>query len=317
MTQAEDMQLTRPPALKPGDAISVVAPASSPRREACDRALAALEDAGYKPKIYRDFCQPHGYLAGVDAARIEELEQAFRDPDTSAVLAVRGGYGVGRILDRIDFGLLTERPKIVCGYSDITALHSAIQRRCGMISFHGPNLMAGLGDPDEESTAEREATLALLTGSRGVGDDLLAGGTKHVALVGGAAEGRLVGGNLAVMMSLLGTPDEPDLDGAILLLEDTGEVPYRVDRLLTQLRAGGQLGQIAGAVLGYFSNAETKRGPSVDEVLSEFFEPLGVPVLAGAPVGHEHPNLPMPLGARVRLEADRGQLLLGEPVVSS
>lgn len=311
------MQLTRPPALKPGDAISVVAPASSPRREACDRALEALGNAGYTPKVYRDFCQPHGYLAGADAARIEELEQAFRDPDTSAVLAVRGGYGVGRILDRVDFGLLTECPKIVCGYSDITALHTAIQRRCGMVSFHGPNLMTGLGDTSSDTDAERRATIELLSGQRGAGADLLAGAGAPATLCGGVVSGRLVGGNLAVMMSLMGTPDEPDFAGAILLLEDTGEVPYRVDRLLNQLRMGGHLGRVAGAVLGYFSNAESRRGPSVDEVLREFFEPLGVPVVTGAPVGHEHPNLPMPLGVRVRLDADRGRLELSEPVVSS
>ena len=186
-----------------------------------------------------------------------------------------------------------------------------------MISFHGPNLMAGLGDTDERSAAEREATLALLTGARGEGDDLLAGKVEPKTLVGGVAEGRLVGGNLAVLMSLLGTPDEPDLEGAILLLEDTGEVPYRVDRLLTQLRAGGHLGRIAGAVLGYFSNAEASRGPSVEEVLGEFFQPLGVPAITGAPVGHEHPNLPMPLGVRVRLDADERRLLLNEPAVST
>ncbi|QDT68632.1 putative murein peptide carboxypeptidase [Planctomycetes bacterium MalM25] len=310
------MQLTRPPALKPGDAISVVAPASSPRREACDRALEALARAGYTPKVYRDFCQPHGYLAGVDAERVDELEQAFRDPDTSAVLAVRGGYGVGRILDRIDFGLLTERPKIVCGYSDITALHAAIQRRCGMISFHGPNLMSGLGDTDDDTQAERDAALDLFTGRRGEGADLLSGAATPATLTGGVAEGRLVGGNLAVMMSLLGTPDQPDFYGAILLLEDTGEVPYRVDRLLNQLRMSGLLQRIAGAVLGYFSNAESRRGPSVDEVLGEFFEPLGVPVITGAPIGHEHPNLTAPLGARVRLDADGSRLLLDEAVVS-
>jgi muramoyltetrapeptide carboxypeptidase len=314
MSDATRKQLAIPPALKPGDAISIVAPASSPKRDRFEAAMANLAAIGYRPKTYRDFCTPHGYLSGTDEERIAELEAALRDPETTMVLAVRGGYGCGRIVDRVDFSLLTTWPKIVCGYSDLTALHAAIQRRCGLVSFHGPNLVAGLGAGEEESAVETDAAMAMFSGRNEF--DLLAPfryntRTQHA----GAAQGHLVGGNLAVLLSLLGTSDEPDFDGAILVIEDTGEAPYRVDRLLTQLRTSGQLAKIAGAVLGYFSDYDKDDRPTADEVLEEFFGPLGVPVIAGAPFGHEHPNLPLPMGATVRLDADAPSLELLQPVV--
>lgn len=314
MSDSKAQPLAIPPALQPGDAISIVAPASSPKRDRFEAAMANLTARGYRPKVYRDFCTPHGFLSGTDDERVAELEAAFRDPETTMVLAVRGGYGCGRIVDRVDFSLLTARPKIVCGYSDLTALHAAIQRRCGLVSFHGPNLVAGLGAGDEENAIETAASLKMFGGRNAF--DLLAPfryntRTQHA----GVAEGHLVGGNLAVLLGLLGTPDEPDFDDAILVIEDTGEAPYRVDRLLTQLRTSGRLTKIAGAVLGYFSDYDKSDRPTADEVLAEHFEPLGVPVVAGAPFGHEHPNLPLPMGATVRLDADAPSLELLQPVV--
>ncbi len=316
MSDTQRKPLAIPPALRPGDAISIVAPASSPQRDRFEAAMANLTARGYRPKTYRDFCTPHGFLSGTDDERITELEAAFRDPETTMVLAVRGGYGCGRILDRVDFGLLAARPKIVCGYSDLTALHAAIQRRCGLVSFHGPNLVAGLGAGGEEQGAETEASFAMFSGQNL--RDIAAPARYNVRMISiGVAEGEMIGGNLAVLMGLLGTPDEPDFDGAVLLIEDTGEEPYRVDRMLTQLRTSGRLGQIAGAVLGYFSDYDKESRPTVDEVLAEFFGPLGVPVIAGAPFGHEHPNLPLPMGAIVRLDADAPGLELLQPVVLS
>lgn len=314
MSDVKRTPLAIPPALKPGDAISIVAPASSPKRDRFEAAMANLAAMGYRPKTYRDFCTPHGYLSGTDDERVAELEAAFRDPETTMVLAVRGGYGCGRIVDRVDFSLLASRPKIVCGYSDLTALHAAIQRRCGLVSFHGPNLVAGLGAGEEENAAETASSFAMF---RGVSVSQLTGSFQSgiKTLSPGVATGHLIGGNLAVLMGLLSTQDEPDFDRAILMIEDTGEAPYRVDRLLTQLRTSGRLGKIAGAVLGYFSDYDKDDRPAADEVLAEFFGPLGVPVIAGAPFGHEHPNLPLPMGATVRLDADLPSLELLQPVV--
>ena len=310
----ESDQLSVPPALKPGDAVSVVAPASSPDRAVCEAALAGLESYGYRPKTYRDLCTPVGYLSGADEQRSGELQQAIDDPETAMILAVRGGNGVGRILDQVDLSPLIERPKIVCGYSDITALHMAIQQRCRLVSFHGPNLVSGLGDTTEATSSEREAFHRLVSGELKPGDSLCPDTARLRTVRGGVAEGHLIGGNFATVNSILRTPAEPSFDGAVLFVEDIGEHPYRIDRLLVQLRLGGLLQQLAGVVVGYFTDC-VDEGPTVEEVLFEFFEPLGVPVLAGFPAGHEHPNLPLPLGARVRLDADQRDLLLAQRVV--
>lgn len=300
-----------PPAIAPGDGISIVAPASPPERRALDDGVRYLVSLGYKPKLYRDVCDHAGYLAGNDEERIAELHEAFADPDTKMVLAARGGYGVGRLLDRIDFAALHGRPKIVCGYSDITALHSAILRKAGVFTFHGPNLVGGLGSDSPDTKFERDAAWRLFTGEAGA-DALLVPRGDSQTLSGGTAVGTLVGGNLALLLSIYGTPYSQEFGGGVLVLEDTRESLYRLDRLLTQLRLAGVLDQIAGAVLGYFTGA----GEGLDALLDEFFAPLDVPVLKSAAVGHEHPNYPLPLGARVSLDADAGELRLAEPVVA-
>ncbi|MEO1497144.1 MAG: LD-carboxypeptidase [Planctomycetota bacterium] len=305
-----------PPPLRPGDGVSLVAPASSPSAKEFQRAVETLADAGYRPKTYRDVCDAHGYLAGTDDERVADLEAAFADPETRLVLAVRGGYGVARILDRVDFGLLSANPKLVCGYSDLTALHAAVVSRCGLPAIHGPNLMAGIGDTSDAATHERRQWTRLASGELSTGGALLpaelASTTRTVTP--GAATGPLVGGNLAVLVSLLATRDQPSFDGAILLLEDTGEAPYRIDRLLTQMRVSGLLGRLAGVVLGYFTDADP---PSeVDRLIDEFFAPLGVPVLARFPSGHEHPNLPLPIGARVELDATERRITLRQAIVA-
>ncbi len=316
VSSLDHQPLAVPPALKPGDGISIVAPASSPKRGKLEAALATLAGLGYRPKVYRDLCDPQRYLSGSDADRVAELEKAFRDSKTKMVLAARGGYGCGRIVDRVDFELLKQRPKIVCGYSDLTALHAAIQRRCGLVSFHGPNLVDGLGNGSQETAHELSATISLLSGKAGVGSVIAGRSQTATPLVGGLAEGPLVGGNLAVLTSLLGTPEEPDFHDAILVLEDTHEPPYRIDRLLTQLRQSGRLGHLTGIALGYFSDTGEEDPGALHEVFRDLFVPLGIPVLEGLPVGHLHPNYPLPLGARVRLDAEAGTIKLAEPVVA-
>ncbi|TWT48824.1 S66 peptidase family protein [Botrimarina hoheduenensis] len=308
----------RLPALRPGDTVSLVAPASPPQPAAFTNAVAALERLGYPSKCYRDVCASAGYLAGDDASRIAELHAAFDDPDTKLVLAVRGGYGVGRLLDRIEFKRLVRRPKFVVGYSDITALHAAIQRQTGLVSLHGPNLVGGLGDDSAASLPERDQWLALVSGKLATGADLCpsSAAANLRTVTPGVAQGRLIGGNLAVLNALIGTPFQPDFEAAILLLEDTGETPYRIDRLLTQLRTAGLLAQLAGVLVGAFSDtgAETSAG-AVEALLDEFLTPLGVPVLAGLPIGHEHPNLPLPLGGLVEIDASNRRFLLAQDLI--
>lgn len=310
--------LTPPPALRLGDAVSLVAPASGPDPTVYSAAVQELRSWGYEPRTYRDITRCERYLAGPDDDRAAELNEAFADPETKAVIAVRGGYGVMRILDRVDFDRLSARPKIVCGYSDITALHAAVQTRCGMVSFHGPNLIAGLGDASTEAAAEREAFYRLAAGDDRVGSVLGPRSAEMAQTIQpGVARGRLVGGNVALVAALVGTEWMPETAGAILLLEDIGEPPYRVDRLLAQLRLAGVLDSLAGVVCGYFTDCVAENGPRVEEVLRGYLEPLGVPVVLGFPAGHEHPNPPLPLGAEVELDADACMLTLLSPAVAT
>lgn len=317
-------ELRSPPTLRPGDGISVVMPASAPDPEAFAKAIEHLVKQGYQVKTYRDFQgdnlgNSHSYLAGNDSDRADELNSAFADNETQLVLAARGGYGVARMLDLVDFSLLANNPKTVCGYSDITAMHAAIQKKCGLVSILGPNLIDGLGSDSSEVNQERKATIELLGGLE-AGSSLIGSHSadKFKPISRGKASGRLVGGNLAVLISLLGTQYEPDWNDAILFLEEISESPYRIDRMLTHLRQAGVLDQVAGIILGYFTDCQAcKADAELTNLLQEMFSDCGVPVLAGFPSGHEHPNYPLPMGAKVGIDTDSrkvticGELFVG------
>jgi muramoyltetrapeptide carboxypeptidase len=228
--------------------------------------------------------------------RLEELQSAVDDPELDAIMAARGGYGATRLLDALDLRSLKARPKLLIGFSDITALH-AVWSRAGLGSIHGPMAAAVGRVGDAELARVIEAIegryVRELTGLR--------------AIAPGRACGPLAGGNLAVLCALLGTPYMPDLSGAVLLLEDVGERPYRVDRMLTSLRQSGALRDVAGILLGAFTHAEPgSDGMTIDDVLVDRLASLGVPVLAGAPIGHIDRNEPVPLGALIELDSAAG-----------
>jgi muramoyltetrapeptide carboxypeptidase len=275
--------------------VRVVAP-SSPFNEAdLQRGLALLSsryEVSHNPSLF----ERHGFLAGTDARRLSELQGALNDPTLSGIIAARGGYGATRLLDALDLEPLRSRPKLLIGFSDITALHAAWSRQ-GIGSIHGP-MVAAVGRGTEAQLARVIEALEgrhvrELTGLR--------------VLVPGRGQGPLLGGNLAVLCSLLGTPFMPDLDGAVLLLEDVGERPYRIDRMLTSLRQSGALARLAGILLGAFTNAEPGSDRmTVDDVLLDRLGDLGVPVLSGAPIGHIDDNEPVPLGALVELDSTAG-----------
>lgn len=305
------------PPRAPKDAgISVVAPSGSPPREACREALDAMRNRGYRVVTYRDFESDLPYLCGSDRERADEFNRALADPKTDIVLAVRGGYGAARILADIDFRVLRRRPKWVCGFSDITAIHCAIQRHAGVVSVHGPNLVWGWGDADENTRIERAAIDALVH-DRGLTphDSLLGETTGHTrCLADGKATGRLVGGNLAVLVSLIGSDFAPDFRQAILYFEDVGEAPYRIDRMLMQLQLAGAFDDLRGVVIGHFTRCEGPgfEKPGLDALFMSFFKPLRIPVLAGVTAGHAHPNLPMPMGAAVQLDAKAQTLQIAD-----
>ncbi len=301
--------------LPAGSLIAVVAPAG-PAPGRLDRLPALYGAAGYRCRIYPGCQLDTGYLAGPDATRLADLHAALADPDVAAIHALRGGYGSMRLLDGVDVALLRSNPKLLIGYSDVTALH-ALWCRHGLPSLHAPMPASDLLRADADAAAspayaaDRDALFELLRHGVRAGEAWappLAPGALQVA---GQAEGRLMGGNLSLVAALLGTPWAWAAEGAILLLEDINEEPYRVDRLLTQLRLAGVLQAVGGFVLGSFTE---RASPAV--VLQQMLGGLGKPVLGGWPAGHGAPNRPLPLGVRVQIQVPSPAERWGSPAAS-
>ncbi len=253
-----------------------------------------------------------GHLAGPDEARAEDINSAFRDPAVRAVWAARGGYGTGRLIDLLDWESLRRDPKLLVGYSDVTALLVAAWRRLRLVTIHGP-FVGQLGDVARDPV--RASSLHRLLVDPSPLSTLPETETDVTTVTGGAAEGRLVGGNLALLCSLIGTDDEPDTDGAILFLEDVHEAPYRLDRMLVQLRRTGMLDGVAGVVVATLRGCvpfANRPSASAEEVVADLLGGLGVPVLYGLELGHTDAQRAVPLGVRVRLDADARNLALLE-----
>lgn len=303
-----------------GDLVSLVAPSGSASDAArVETSIRALESLGLRVKASPHCADARGYLAGEDAARAGELEAAFADPDTAAVFCLKGGYGTPRILDRIDYGIVAAHPKAFIGYSDITALHVAFYQRAGLATIHGPMPSSDMVpdfDPDSRAALER---MLFGGGTEAEAFEPCAvrnpGGRPFTALSAGIAEGPLVGGNLSLLAATMGTPYALRAEGKIVFIEDVDEAPYRIDRMLTQLRLAGVFEACAGVVFGAWTRCEPsagKRSLSIDEVIQDIVLPCGKPVLAGVEAGHCAPTLTLPLGVRWRLDADRAALTLLE-----
>jgi muramoyltetrapeptide carboxypeptidase len=316
-------QPVRPPRLARGSRIALVAPAGPLLdRDDLQRAEALCRALDYVPVMGSHSGARHGYLAGTDDDRLADLNAAIADPAIDAIWCIRGGYGVTRILDRVDFAPLRDRPKIILGYSDITALLLAAVRHAGLVTFHGPTARAPMPAFSRWhfervlATAEPAGRLGRLPDPAGV---LVPKENRILAIRPGLAEGPLMGGNLSLLQCLVGTTHLPDLDGAILFLEDVGEDLYRVDRMLAHLRAAGVLARLAGVAVGRFTQLQRHMSDGAfgfDEVLATYLEPLGVPAALGFPVGHIDDQWTLPLGVRARLDAGAGELELLEPAVA-
>jgi muramoyltetrapeptide carboxypeptidase len=291
-------------------------------RDDITRAEELCRALDYEPVVGPHAAGRYGYLAGTDADRLADLNGALRDSDVDAVWCLRGGYGVTRIIEGVDFDALARRPKAVIGFSDVTALLAGITRTAGVVAFHGPvarNPMTPFSRRHFERVLTHPnaaGTLEPLPPPAGV---LVPREDRVIALREGVAEGMLAGGNLSLLQCLIGTPWFPDLDGAILVLEDVNEDLYRVDRMLAHLRAVGALSHLAGIALGRFT--ELKRNTSdgafgLDEVLGHYLLPLRIPVALGLPFGHIDAQWTLPLGTRARLDAGAGTVELLEPAVA-
>ncbi len=303
--------LVRPRRLAAGDRVAVVAPAGPAAPDRLDAGLAVLASWGLDVAVgphARGTSERFGYLAADDAARADDLMAAWCDPDVRAVICARGGYGVQRMVDLLDWpSLAAAGPKVLVGFSDVTALHQAFAARLGVATVHGPVVTSLGGWADDVS---RDHLRSLLMGPE-PGLTLAAAGP---ALVPGVAEGTLVGGNVALLAAEVGTPNSWPATDSIVLLEEVGEEPYRLDRLLTQLLRSGWFDGARGVAVGDLTDC----GPpeAALALVADRLAPFGVPLLAGLPLGHGHRNLAVPLGVRARLDADAGTLtVLDSPLV--
>jgi len=322
---ANTMQPIIPKALRTGDTIALVAPASPVKRRRIEVAIERLEAKGFHIKLYGDLCRQHGYLAGDDATRAEELMAAFTDPEVAAIFPARGGTGVTRLLDLLDYNVIRRHPKIIAGFSDITALHLALHSQTGLVTFHSPHPMDGIGVPnglsDLSARTYWRAFLEDEYSDKNGYDVPLTGQEREpiVTMYSGKATGRIVGGNLALVVALMGTPYEIDTTGNILLLEDINEQPYRIDRSLSQLKLAGKLDVLAGVLLGQFTKCEASPNDAsltLDEIFHSYFGELDIPVLQNFPTGHCRDNVTLPLNVDVEIDADERKVKVLENPVS-
>lgn len=298
------------PALRPEGIIGLIAPAG-PAALDVEKAGQWMRARGHELRIFPGVYERDGYLAGSDDVRLRDLHAAFADPEIDAIFCLRGGYGTPRLLDRLDYDLLRANPKPFVGYSDITALHLAISRYAGFVTFHGPMLNADLLGDKQQPT--ESSLFSMLRGQLGAGS-VVAHPMAYAltTLESGIACGRLLGGNLSMIAAVMGTAYEIDAEGIILLIEDVNEPIYRIDRLLTHLRLAGKLEQIAGVLVGDVAGVDKA---ALERLLKQTFAPLCIPVLSGWRSGHCDPNLTLPMGALVRLDAGAQRLVLEQDVV--
>lgn len=299
--------LLKPRRLYPGATLGVIAPAGHGSSEAAAAGIAWLETQGFKVELGQNALAEWGYLAGQDRARADDLHRMFASPQIDGIVCLRGGYGTMRLLDLLDYELIKAHPKVFVGYSDITALHTVFSERAGLVTFHGPMAASDMSGEIPEYTVH--ALLAAVTGDAVLGPIDNPPDTSSPAFIApGTARGRLTGGNLSVLCATLGTPYEIDTTNKILCLEDVGEAPYRIDRLLTQLLLAGKLQASAGIVLGVFSGCEDDEGSgfTLAEVLQNRLAGLKVPILTNLYFGHTTNKTTLPFGVMAELDSDRG-----------
>jgi muramoyltetrapeptide carboxypeptidase len=313
----------KPPRLRAGDTVGLVEPAGFTDDEFdLKLVIDTVKAMGLVPKPAPHLAERYGYLAGRDQDRAADLNAMYADDKVRAVFAVRGGWGCARILPYLDFDRIRTNPKLLIGFSDITALHMAFAARAGFTTIHGPNAASSWGDLSWNAfrSLTFDGAVPVYRNPEGTEDRLVQRIGRIRTLRGGKASGRLLGGNLTVLTALMGTSYLPDFSGAILFLEDTDEAEYRIDRMLTQLSLGGVLGKVAGVVFGQCTdcrnNGPSYSGFTLSEVLKQHLEPLGVPVFQGALIGHVANQFSMPVGVRAEIDADAGTIRMLEPAVA-
>lgn len=318
------IQTIKPPKLKPGDTIGLIAPGSFIDEDELNESIQNVESLGFKTYYTDRILGKYGYLGGDDKNRADDLNHMFANPDVDGIICARGGYGCNRILPMINYDLIRRNPKVLVGYSDITALLYALYSRAGLVSFHGPVGISTFNDYSVDylnrilKTDDKNYELISSVEDQEKGDEEY----KIYTITEGKAEGELIGGNLSIAASLLGTPFDADYKNKIVFLEDIGEEPYRIDRMLTELMLAGKLQEAAGIVLGVFVDCEVDEEDASFEdslTLREVFEDrlsdLGIPVIYGLSFGHISSKFTLPFGVNAAMNTKKKTVTLLESSV--
>lgn len=318
-TPAWPRSTKRPPRLNPGDTVGVVSPASTlSSDDGLDRAEHWIRGMGLVPKFGPNAGGRYGYLAGTDEQRAADLNAAYADPEVKAVFAVRGGWGGARILPLLDWSSIRANPKLLIGFSDITALHLAFAKRAGFATIHGGNATSSWRKQSWESLWR--LAFAADTPTLGGAAMEAEAGRPGRTIRGGVARGRLLGGNMTILSTLMGTPWLPDLKAAVLFLEDVNEAEYRVDRMFQQLKLAGVLEGLAGIVFGQCTSCANTdadyAGFTIDQLIDHYCAPLGIPAVTGFNTGHVGNQLSLPSGAKVEIDGDARTIRLLEPITT-
>lgn len=312
------MEKNKGKVLKFGDTIGLTAPASPAKAEKVPMAIQVIRELGFQVKVGKSCYEEYGgYLAGTPENRAEELNEMFADPEIDAILCIRGGYGTPQILPYLDYETIVQHPKLFIGYSDITALHTVFLQKCGLATVHGPMATSDLLDSDDFT---RTSLLRVLMDSTPIGAIQSPDEEEILSLVDGVAEGEIVGGNLCLVTALMGTPYELDTKGKLLFLEDVGEEPFKIDRMLTQLALAGKLEDAAGIIFGTFTESQSpnySHGFTTADVFKNIVAPFGKPTIYNFQAGHCQTKVTLPFGVKAKLDATNRSLIIQESVVQS
>lgn len=301
--------MIRPKPLQKGDKVAIISPASPSDKNLIDKCIASLNELGLKVVIGESCLSEHGFLSGTDDIRANDINCMFADKNIKGIFALRGGYGCARLLDLIDFKLIKKNPKIFIGYSDITALHIAINQKSKLITYHGPMISTELIKGLDEYSADYYKKF--IFEHEKIEELLNPEGNSLEIINNGIASGELIGGNLSLICSSLGTKYEINTKNKILFLEEVDEVPYKVDRMLTHLKQSGKLKEANGIILGAFTNCiapNNKKSLSLQEVFNDIILPLKKPTISNLACGHCLPTLTLPLGEKVLLDANNKKI---------
>lgn len=305
--------MIRPKPLKKGDTVAIIAPASPADKNLIDSCINSLENLGLNVVVGKSCTSEYGFLSGTDDIRANDINSMFANKSINGIFAIRGGYGCARLLNLIDFNLIKKNPKVFIGYSDITALHIAINQKSKLITYHGPMVSTELIKGLDEYSFNYYNKFLFCNDNMIELCNPIENPIKTINP--GVAEGKLIGGNLSLICSSLGTKYEINTKNKILFLEEVEEVPYKIDRMLTQLKQSGKLKDANGIILGSFTNCiapNNKKSLSLQEVFNEIISPLKKPTISNLVCGHCLPTLTLPLGSKILLDANNKKIKILE-----